>query len=57
MRENGPGEVWLAGTMYVPAWPSRWVLPISGALMLLYLVVRLIVDIGRGPQPRKRVES
>jgi len=51
------GEVWLAGTMYVPAWPSRWVLPISGTFMLVYLVIRLIVDIGRGPQPRKRVES
>src|SRR4051812_22212825 len=49
------GEVWLAGTMYLPAWPSRWVLPIASAVMMLYLIVRLIVDIGRGPQPRKRV--
>jgi TRAP-type C4-dicarboxylate transport system permease small subunit len=51
------GEVWLAGTMYVPAWPSRWVLPVSGALMLIYMAVRLVVDIGRGPQPRKPKED
>lgn len=51
------GEVWLAGTMYVPAWPSRWVLPIASGLMLAYLVARVIVDFGRGPQPRKQREA
>jgi len=44
------GEVWLAGTMYLPVWPSRWMLPISGALMVAYLVLRVISDIAAGPQ-------
>lgn len=38
------GEVWLAGTMYLPVWPSRWMLPISGALMVVYLVLRVLSD-------------
>ena len=41
------GEVWLAGTKYIPIWPSRWVLPIAGALMIVYLVVRVVVDVQR----------
>jgi TRAP-type C4-dicarboxylate transport system permease small subunit len=39
------GEVWLAGTMYLPVWPSRWMLPLAGTLMGLYLVLRVISDI------------
>jgi TRAP-type C4-dicarboxylate transport system permease small subunit len=39
------GEVWLAGTKYLPVWPSRWVLPIAGALMVIYLVVRIAADL------------
>jgi TRAP-type C4-dicarboxylate transport system permease small subunit len=39
------GEVWLAGTKYIPVWPSRWVLPIAGALMVIYLVVRIAADL------------
>ena len=30
LRQTRAGEVWLAGTMYLPVWPSRWVLPIAG---------------------------
>jgi TRAP-type C4-dicarboxylate transport system permease small subunit len=31
--------------MYIPVWPSRWVLPISGALMCLHLVLRIVSDV------------
>jgi TRAP-type C4-dicarboxylate transport system permease small subunit len=52
LRQTRAGEVWLAGTMYIPVWPSRWVLPLSGALMLIYLVLRVIRDVARGmPEP------
>ena len=46
------GEVWLAGTKYLPVWPCRWMLPVSGALMVLYLVLRVASDIAAGP-PRE----
>ena len=35
----------MAGTKYIPVWPSRWVLPIAGALMAIYLVLRVLSDI------------
>jgi len=47
LRQTRSGEVWLAGTMYLPVWPSRWMLPVSGALMVVYLVLRVISDVGR----------
>ena len=53
LRQSRAGEVWLAGTMYIPAWPSRWVLPVSGGLMVLYLVLRVVRDVMRGPTPAK----
>ena len=45
LRQTRAGEVWLAGTMYLPAWPARWVLPLAGGLMALYLVLRVIADL------------
>jgi hypothetical protein len=39
--------------MYIPAWPSRWVLPVSGGLMVIYLVLRIVRDIVHGPAPRR----
>jgi TRAP-type C4-dicarboxylate transport system permease small subunit len=44
LRQTRAGEVWLAGTMYLPVWPSRWVLPVSGLFMVLYLVLRVTSD-------------
>jgi TRAP-type C4-dicarboxylate transport system permease small subunit len=44
-RQTRSGEVWLAGTMYIPVWPSRWVLPVSGFFMVVYLVLRVISDV------------
>ena len=45
LRQTRAGEVWLAGTMYLPVWPSRWILPLSGFFMVLYLVLRLIAQV------------
>lgn len=39
------GEVWQAGTKYLAIWPSRWILPVAGSMMILYLVLRVAADI------------
>jgi len=39
------GEVWQAGTTYISIWPSRWVLPVAGGLMALYLILRVAADV------------
>ena len=44
------GEVWQAGGGFVPVWPSRWMLPLAGGFMAVYLVLRVISDIARGPR-------
>lgn len=41
------GEAWQASGTYLAVWPSRWVLPVSGALMLAYLVLRILADLRR----------
>ena len=43
-QQTSAGEVWQAGNAYVPVWPSRWMLPIAGGLMVLYMVLRLVRD-------------
>ena len=45
LRQTRTGEVWIAGTMYIPVWPSRWILPVSGFLMVVHLVLRVISDV------------
>jgi TRAP-type C4-dicarboxylate transport system permease small subunit len=47
VQQTEAGEVWQAGSAYVPVWPSRWMLPIAGGLMVLYLVLRLARDASR----------
>ncbi|MFZ5691915.1 MAG: TRAP transporter small permease [Pseudomonadota bacterium] len=44
-------EVWQAGTSFIPVWPSRWLPPVAASLMLIYLVVKIIDDIIKGPRP------
>ena len=51
-HQTEAGEVWLAGTKYIPVWPTRWLLPCSAILMFVYLVLRVITDISRGPSAR-----
>jgi TRAP-type C4-dicarboxylate transport system permease small subunit len=45
-------EVWQAGTSFIPVWPSRWLPPVAATLMAIYLVVKIIDDIIKGPQPQ-----
>jgi TRAP-type C4-dicarboxylate transport system permease small subunit len=47
MQQFSAGESWQASGGYLAVWPSRWVLPIAGALMLVYLVLRIIADLRR----------
>jgi TRAP-type C4-dicarboxylate transport system permease small subunit len=51
VAQGASGEVWQIGGSYLPIWPSRWVLVVAGALMGLYLVLRVVADVGRGPRP------
>jgi TRAP-type C4-dicarboxylate transport system permease small subunit len=48
MQQTELNEMWLAGTRYIPVWPSRWILPLAGALMCLYLVLRIAADLRAG---------
>jgi TRAP-type C4-dicarboxylate transport system permease small subunit len=52
-------EVWQAGTTFLPVWPSRWLPPIAAGLMFVYLVVKIIDDIIKGPrqEPGPRLEE
>lgn len=44
-------EVWQAGRIFIPVWPSRWIPPIAGTLMVLYLALKIVDDILKGPRP------
>jgi TRAP-type C4-dicarboxylate transport system permease small subunit len=52
MQRTAQGEVWLAGTTYLPVWPTRWLLPLAGTLMIAHLVLRVIHDLARGREPQ-----
>jgi TRAP-type C4-dicarboxylate transport system permease small subunit len=45
------GEVTDAAGGLIQVWPSRWLLPVAGASMGLYMALRLVVDLA-GPKPR-----
>jgi TRAP-type C4-dicarboxylate transport system permease small subunit len=45
MQQTRAGEVWQAGSGFVEIWQSRWLLPLAGAMMLLYLVLRVGADL------------
>ena len=46
------GEVWELAGGYLPVWPSRCVLPVAGALMVLVLLARAAADIARALRRR-----
>jgi TRAP-type C4-dicarboxylate transport system permease small subunit len=50
VQQTNAGEVWQAAGIFIPVWPSRWLLPLAGGLMGLYLVLRVIKDIHRRVQ-------
>lgn len=41
------GESWEAPTGLMPVWPSRWVLPVAGAVMVAYLLLQTIANVLR----------
>jgi TRAP-type C4-dicarboxylate transport system permease small subunit len=50
LQQTRAGEVWQAAGFFIPIWPSRWMLPLSGLMMIIYLILRVVRDIRRGPQ-------
>jgi len=44
IEETTAGEVWETASGFVAIWPSRWLLPVSGALMTLYVLLRILRD-------------
>ncbi len=46
-EQMAANESWQAGSAYIPVWPSRWLLPVAGGLMVIYLVLRVIRDVRR----------
>jgi len=45
IQQMGAGEALQVGGDYLIVWPSRFLLPVAGALMVLYLVVRAVRDV------------
>ncbi len=41
---------------FVPAWPSRWILPVAGFLMTAVLILRTVRDVRRILHERKEAE-
>lgn len=48
IRNSRANESWESAMGYLPIWPSRWLLPIAGALMVAYLILRIASDLARG---------
>ena len=48
LQRTAAGEVWQAGTKYLLVWPTRWLLPLAGGLMIAHLLLRVIADLARG---------
>ncbi|MEQ8348029.1 MAG: TRAP transporter small permease [Sneathiellaceae bacterium] len=51
LQQTAKGEVWEAAGFYIPVWPTRWMLPLAGGLMLLFLALQLV---GRIVRPVRR---
>lgn len=43
-------EVWQAGTIFIPVWPSRWIPPIACSLMIVTVILKIIDEIIKGPR-------
>ncbi|SFJ90972.1 TRAP transporter small permease [Celeribacter neptunius] len=51
------GEVWEIFGGYLPIWPTRWLLPIGGAAMVLVLVIKLLLRLSGGDTPRQAPDA
>jgi TRAP-type C4-dicarboxylate transport system permease small subunit len=49
LQQVRAGEVWQAAGFFIPIWPSRLMLPISGLVMGIYLLLKLVRDVAAGP--------
>jgi TRAP-type C4-dicarboxylate transport system permease small subunit len=45
LRQTRAGEVWEAAGGFIPIWPARWVLPVAGVLMAVYMALRVVADL------------
>jgi TRAP-type C4-dicarboxylate transport system permease small subunit len=57
VQQTAVSEVWQAGGGFIPVWPSRWMLPSASGLMSIYLVLRILRDVGRGYRPEDDVRE
>ena len=56
VKQTRGNESWLAGIYYLPVWPSRWLLPLAGGLMLLHLLTQLYMQLDEALRPRRRAQ-
>jgi TRAP-type C4-dicarboxylate transport system permease small subunit len=49
LQQTRVDEVWEAAGFLIPVWPSRWLLPVAGLSMGLYLLLRVARDVTHGP--------
>ncbi len=57
LEEMHANEVWETATGFLPVWPSRWLLPVATGAMALFLVLRVLRDIGRMLRERQNREE
>lgn len=51
LQQTRLGEALEVGGYYISVWPSRYLLPIAGGLMVAHLILRIVRDIGRAWAP------
>lgn len=47
LQQSRADESWQVAGGYLAVWPSRWLLPLAGALMTLHLLLRLVDHVRR----------
>jgi TRAP-type C4-dicarboxylate transport system permease small subunit len=57
LKQTRGNESWLAGIYYLSVWPSRWLLPIAGGLMLLHLLLQLYMQLDEALRPPRKARS
>src|SRR5690606_22781205 len=56
IRHTRGGEVYQAGSLFIPIWPSRWLLPIAAGTMALFLILRIVAACRDGSFGPRREE-
>ncbi len=51
IRQTGRAEMQQAGIFYLPVWPTRWLLPLAGGLMALWVTLWVIDAVLRRVRP------